>query len=107
MIIDDNELLHLDIAQVTPKGLFFEGKTYTNSNMIKKKWFEHALREGTWQIPILFLRPNLDFLLIFDSGTYVIATPVEINQSPPEIINIYQEKLRALKEQFFEKNKKH
>lgn len=107
MIFDDDDQLQLAFAQVTSKGLHFDGNIYTNATMVKKKWFEQAEREGTWQIPILFWRSNQESLIIFDSGSYVVATAVDNNFGPRETIETYHEQLRALKEKYFEKNKKH
>ncbi|MCY9670671.1 hypothetical protein M5X11_38265 [Paenibacillus alginolyticus] len=107
MKFDEDNQLQLDIAMVTSKGLHFNGNIYTNATMIKNKWFEQAEREGIWQIPILFWRSNQDSLILFESGSYIIATSVENNLCPSETLEIYQKQLRALKERYFEKKKKH
>ncbi|GAA0852722.1 hypothetical protein GCM10008915_71520 [Bifidobacterium pullorum subsp. gallinarum] len=41
-----NERVKFGIALVTAKGLQFNEKIYTNSQMIKHQWFEHAAKYG-------------------------------------------------------------
>lgn len=99
-----SEVIQFGIAIVTAKGLFFEGRFYTNSNMIKNKWFEFAAKDGEWFIPILYLPSNQDALVLFDGDTQEVATTIEENAvSPSTELDAYYEKMQILKERYFQR----
>lgn len=45
-----NEKVRTGLALVTAKGLVFKDNIYTNSQMIKYQWFEHAAK--IWRVGV-------------------------------------------------------
>ncbi|RCW40585.1 hypothetical protein [Paenibacillus prosopidis] len=100
--------IELGPATVTGRGLLFNGSVYTNANMIKYKWFEHAAIEGEWQIPILYQEQENDHLILFDiyANAIEVATTNQTEQSgSSDYVEKYQEKIRYLKKQIQKSNK--
>jgi hypothetical protein len=99
-----SEVKQLGVAIVTARGLFFEGRFYTNSKMIKNKWFEFAAKDGEWFIPILYQPSNQETLVLLDVDTQEVATTVEANLvSPSSELDAYYEKMQSLKERYFQR----
>jgi hypothetical protein len=86
------------VANVTNRGLLFEGKHYSSMNMIKHRWFSIAESNGGWQIPVLYDTKDLHHLILLDFEQPEIALTIE-NNTPidPKMVELYQEAIRNLK----------
>lgn len=92
-----NEKFEMHLARVTERGLVLNAQVYTNSNMIKHKWFESARIFGEWELPVLYNEQNPQVLILFDSDNLEVATSVEISLNPSEHLDEYYAKLKLLK----------
>lgn len=95
--MDDHEF-QTGVAIVTSQGLLFQNQYYSNPSMIKFGWFELAVKQGSWHIPIFFneLLPN--FLYLLDIRSIEIATAIEHTQPlSNEEREIYYRNLATLK----------
>ncbi|TCM99446.1 hypothetical protein EV294_102746 [Paenibacillus sp. BK033] len=96
MIIRD---INVNMALVTSKGIEFNGKIFTNGQMIKHQWFELARRSGDWTIPVLHCPEDPEHLILLDTGGFEIAISVETPKDiPAEILESYYQALNSLKE---------
>jgi hypothetical protein len=96
----DQENIQLEFATVTASGLIFQEKVYTNSSMVKYKWFDLAKNHGEWQIPILYRPANSTEIMLFDLQAIEIATSINNNiDINPEELQNYYDTLRKLKKQ--------
>ncbi|WP_010503542.1 hypothetical protein [Paenibacillus elgii] len=95
---DENSPIKLGLATVSSNGLLFQGKIYSNSNMIKHKWFELAEKQGEWQIPIFYQPLDMSEILLFDLQSIEVATSIDTsNEISPEMKELYFEALNFLK----------
>lgn len=87
------------IALVTAKGLQFNEKLYTNSQMIRHQWFEHAAKYGEWECPIGYIESNLEFIVLFDKEEMEVASSIELNGTliDENVIQAYYEGINNLK----------
>ncbi|MBB3132247.1 hypothetical protein FHS19_006976 [Paenibacillus rhizosphaerae] len=87
------------IALVTAKGLQFNEKLYTNSQMIRHQWFEHAAKYGEWECPIGYIESNLEFIVLFDKEEMEVASSIELNGTLKDenVIQAYYEGINNLK----------
>lgn len=97
VIISEN--LDLGFANVTPKGLKFNGICYTNSIMLQLGWFEKSYRSGEWRTPIFY--DATDESQIFVILSYQLDPAIKINidekNIDSEIREIYFEAVKVLK----------
>ncbi|NOU67488.1 hypothetical protein GC096_25930 [Paenibacillus sp. LMG 31461] len=99
------DLFPLERAEITNKGLFFNGYWYSCSIAIKEQWFifKEAMSKET---PIYVDRNDNEYILVLlTDGSLTIAYRIsdEIGMSEQNILS-YQEKIRDLKRQL--KNRK-
>src|SRR5690606_15387400 len=96
--------LQFSLATVSPEGLVFENRVYTNSLMIRLQWFEHAALHGNWKIPIFFLTTNHEQIFLLDTNSIQVATSVENPTLIDEKVKqVYQAEICQLKELISEK----
>ncbi|MBP1991186.1 hypothetical protein [Paenibacillus eucommiae] len=92
--------LQFGLAQITPEGLLFEERSYTNEAMIRCGWFEHASIYGAWEIPILFHSQIHNEVLLFDLQSIEVATSTEVSalqdSRESHLLNTYQDNLQEL-----------
>lgn len=87
------------LATVSSCGLEFNGRIYSNANMIRHQWFELAAVQGSWQIPIFYNPERPEELMLFDFITAEVATSVETKECVCEEIKAtYFEAINSLKE---------
>lgn len=67
------------LGLITAKGLVFNEKTYTNAQMIKYQWFEHASKFGEWECPIGYIESNPEYIVLFNTEEIEVATSIEVN----------------------------
>ncbi|MFX3637407.1 MAG: hypothetical protein ACE3L7_02030 [Candidatus Pristimantibacillus sp.] len=98
--------LKVGFGRVTSTGLVFNEKIYTSSSMIKSQWFYYAAHNGVWEVPILFLAEDSNYILLFDNNRAEIASSVtnEVKLSD-ETLQIYYEALNNLKKQLKDKKR--
>lgn len=96
------DILQFGMAVVTSNGLNFHQRFYTNSSMVKNKWFELAAREGEWLIPVLYTPSNHEFIILFDAEKQEIATTVDVeSRIPNNELSEYFGLMQSLKDRFF------
>lgn len=87
------------LATVTGKGVVFNEKVYSNTQMIKNQWFELAQRTGSWTIPVLYNPEEVDHLVLFDMAGLEVASSVEeMPEIEPLVLECYYQALNSLKE---------
>ncbi|MFE9279608.1 hypothetical protein ACQKLN_24920 [Paenibacillus glucanolyticus] len=74
-----NKSVRFGLGLITPKGLVFNEKTYTNAQMIKYQWFEHAAKFGDWECPIGYIESNPEYIVLFNHNEMEVATSSEVN----------------------------
>lgn len=74
-----NESVRVGLALVTANGLIFNKKTYTNAQMIKHQWFEHAAEFGEWECPIVYIESNPEYIVLLNREEMELATSIEVN----------------------------
>ncbi|WP_256256456.1 hypothetical protein [Paenibacillus sp. BC26] len=88
------------LATVTGKGVVFNDRVYSNTQMIKNQWFELALRTGSWTIPILYNPDEGEHLVLFDTAGLEVASSIEEGpEIEPAILESYYQALNSLKDQ--------
>lgn len=94
-----NDRVKFGIALITAKGLQFNEKIYTNSQMIKHQWFEHAAKYGEWECPIGYFESNLEYIFLFDKEEMEVATSVELIGTfiDESVVQAYYEGINNLK----------
>lgn len=94
-----NERVKIGLALVTAKGLVFNEKIYTNSQMIKYQWFEHAAKFGEWECPVGYSEASPEYIVLFNHEEMEVATSVEINGTLQNeaILQAYYEGINNLK----------
>ncbi|MFC7680304.1 hypothetical protein [Paenibacillus sp. GCM10028914] len=94
-----NERVKFGFALVTAEGLKFNDKIFSNSQMIKHQWFEHAAKYGEWECPIGYIESNLEFIVLFNKEEMEVATAVEINGILKDevVLQAYYEGINNLK----------
>lgn len=94
-----NERVRVGLALVTAKGLVFNEKTYTNTQMIKYQWFEHAAKFGEWECPIGYIESNPEYIVLFNHEEMEVATSIEVNTSilDEAVLQAYYEGINNLK----------
>ncbi|AJY76264.1 hypothetical protein [Paenibacillus beijingensis] len=98
--------IQFGLAMVTPKGLLFNNKFYSNQAMIKSKWFELSEREGNWHVPVLYSPAFPTKLFLFDMNSIEVATAIEHTSSiSKEEVETYFQVMSNLKELFVEQKK--
>jgi hypothetical protein len=99
-----DERIEIGLALVSQEGLIFNGKLYSNSMMIKEKWFIKARKQGEWKVPILFDFNTLDEVVVLHlEVASSIERPIEIQL---EVRQVYYEALENLKNQLYQLTKK-
>ncbi|WP_410768717.1 hypothetical protein [Fontibacillus sp. BL9] len=95
--------IKVGVARVTADGLVFKGNIYTNAQMIKHQWFEHAANYGEWECPVGYIESNLEYLVLFNQKEMEVATSVEIKGLLPDeaTLQAYYEGINNLKTKFF------
>lgn len=94
-----NEKVRSGLALVTAKGLVFKDNIYTNSQMIKYQWFEHAAKFGEWECPIGYIESSPEYIVLFNHEQMEVATSIEINGTLQDeaILQAYYEGINNLK----------
>ncbi|MGO4731159.1 hypothetical protein [Paenibacillus sp. 2KB_22] len=88
------------IATVTAQGIKFNGRLYTNSAVIKKKWFVLAREEGEWKIPVVYLHNYYEAIIIISlkHQEVSLATWFNVRDLNLKEVEHYHKKLNQLKE---------
>lgn len=98
----ESDQLQIAIARVTANGIVLFDKHYSNEQMLRFRWFEHAERNGDWDIPVAYHPSEPDYIFLFDYHGVEVATSLE---SPPpmdpEVKDAYFKAIQNLKEQLF------
>ncbi|KAA8745352.1 hypothetical protein [Paenibacillus sp. UASWS1643] len=90
----------IGIATVTAQGIIFNGRLYTNSAVIKKKWFVLAREEGEWKIPVVYLHNYYEAIIIISikHQEVSLATCVNVRDLNLKEVEHYHKKINQLKE---------
>ncbi|MEK4439265.1 hypothetical protein [Paenibacillus sp. FSL K6-2862] len=90
----------VEIATVTAEGILFDGRMYTNREVIKKKWFDAARDQGEWKIPIVHIKDYHEAILIISLKyqEVSVATWVSIEMRNVKDVGDYHERLTQLKQ---------
>lgn len=96
-MLSDN--VRVGMAKITANGLVFNDKIYTNAQMIKYQWFEHAANFGEWQCPIGYIESKPEHIVMFDMEDLEVAISIENNIERPddEILQAYYDGINNLK----------
>ncbi|TCM99382.1 hypothetical protein EV294_102678 [Paenibacillus sp. BK033] len=85
------------IAKVTVNGVFFNNHFYTNSLLIREKWFEAGSVSGGWYVEVTYTEFRADFIYIKLNSNFtklLVISPVEITQEEKELYFLEMEKLK-------------
>ncbi|KGP81916.1 MULTISPECIES: hypothetical protein [Paenibacillus] len=90
----------IEIATVTANGILFNGRMYTNREVIKKKWFDAARDQGEWKIPIVHIKDYQEAILIISIKfqEVSVATWVSLEKRNVKDVNEYHDRLNQLKQ---------
>lgn len=90
----------IEIATVTAEGILFNGRMYTNREVIKKKWFDVARDQGEWKIPIIHIKDYYEAILIISLKYQEIsvATWVSLEKRSIQEVDDYHDRLNQLKQ---------
>ncbi|KGP77730.1 MULTISPECIES: hypothetical protein [Paenibacillus] len=90
----------IGIATVTAEGILFNGRQYTNREVIKKKWFDEARDQGEWKIPIVHIKDYHDAILIISLKYHEVsvATWVSLEKRNVKDLDDYHDRLNQLKQ---------
>jgi hypothetical protein len=97
-----DELFPLDQAEVTEKGILYNGLIYSCSIAIREQWYLRDFRK----IPIYIDNYDAGYILVLlNNGCLTIAYRILYNETwDKQIVQNYQEKICQLREQL--KNRK-
>lgn len=88
----------MGLASVTGQGIILNGNVYTNARMVKHQWFEAAVKNGEWEIPVLYMPEVPNFLLLYDPDGMEVASAIEDREElDKEIIDTYHAAINELK----------
>ncbi|MDM5277415.1 hypothetical protein QUF95_08470 [Paenibacillus silvae] len=89
----------IEIATVTAEGILFDGRMYTNRELIKKKWFDLAREQGEWKIPIVHIKDYREAILIISLKfqEVSVATWVSLEKRNVKDVDDYHDRLNQLK----------
>ncbi|MGF9696395.1 hypothetical protein ACMX2M_07110 [Paenibacillus polymyxa] len=88
------------IATITAQGILFNGRLYTNREVIKKRWFDMARNQGEWKIPVVHIDNYQEAILII-SVKYQevsVATLVSLEKRNLNYVEEYHHRLKQLKQ---------
>lgn len=90
----------IEIATVTADGILFNGRMYTNREVIKKKWFAVARDQGEWKIPIVHIKDYHEAILIISLKyqEVSVATWVSLEKRNVKDVDDYHDRLNRLKQ---------
>ncbi|WP_123040513.1 hypothetical protein [Cohnella candidum] len=92
------ELIEFGMATVTPSGLKFQGRMFTNTKMIKNQWFLMSQLYGEWEVPVIFKPAAPDSIAILDIKGVEVASTVVVSQiSDLDVKEAYFEAFNNLK----------
>lgn len=94
------ESIEFGMAIVTPHGLKFHGRMFTNAKMIKNQWFLMSQLYGEWEVPVIHNITEPDTIALLDIKGIDIASTVETSQiGDAEVKEAYFEAFNNLKMQ--------
>ncbi|MBE7680084.1 hypothetical protein [Paenibacillus sp. P13VS] len=90
----------IEIATVTAEGILFDGRMYTNREVIKKQWFDVARDQGEWKIPVVHIKDYHEAILIISLKyqEVSVATLVRLEKRSIQEVDDYHDRLNQLKQ---------
>ncbi|TDL69377.1 hypothetical protein E2R58_09465 [Paenibacillus amylolyticus] len=90
----------IEIATVTAEGILFDGRMYTNREVIKKQWFDVARDQGEWKIPVVHIKDYHEAILIISLKyqEVSVATWVRLEKRSIQEVDDYHHRLNQLKQ---------
>lgn len=73
------DTIEFGMAIVTPHGLKFQGRMFTNAKMIKNQWFLMSQLYGEWEVPVIFKPTETDTIALLDIKGVDVASTIEIS----------------------------